>query len=80
MEIGIVYLADLILGRKKIYGKHYLHKEQYKYDEHLYKETHAIECLFSKMQHFRRIFSRFDKSARNFLVFLSFVGACIWLR
>ena len=55
-------------------------KEQYSYDEHLYKERHAIECLFSKIKHFRRVFSRFDKSARNFLSFLSFVGACIWLR
>jgi len=55
-------------------------KEQFHYDEHLYKERHAIECLFSKMKHFRRIFSRFDKSIRNFSSFLSFVGACLWLR
>jgi transposase len=55
-------------------------KEQYEYDEHLYKERHAIECLFSKLKHFRRVFSRFDKSLRNFLAFLSFAGACIWLR
>jgi transposase len=55
-------------------------KEQYEYDEHLYKERHAIECLFSKIKHFRRVFSRFDKSIRNFSAFLSFAGACIWLR
>ena len=55
-------------------------KEQYEYDEHLYKERHAVECLFSKMKHFRRVFSRFDKSIRNFSAFLSFAGACIWLR
>jgi transposase len=55
-------------------------KNQYEYDEHLYKERHAVECLFSKMKHFRRIFSRFDKSARSFVSFLSFVGACLWLR
>lgn len=55
-------------------------KNQYEYDEHLYKERHAIECLFSKIKHFRRVFSRFDKSMRNFSAFLSFVGACIWLR
>jgi transposase len=55
-------------------------KEQYEYDEHLYKERHAVECLFSKMKHFRRVFSRFDKSARNFSAFLSFAGTCIWLR
>ena len=50
------------------------------YDRHIYKERHAIECFFSKIKYFRRIFSRFDKSVRNFTAFLSFVGACIWLR
>ncbi|MCX5924809.1 MAG: IS5/IS1182 family transposase, partial [Candidatus Dependentiae bacterium] len=39
-----------------------------------------VECCFSKMKQFRRIFSRFDKTKRNFLSFLSFVGACLWLR
>ena len=55
-------------------------KEQYEYDKHLYKERHAVECLFSKIKYFRRVFSRFDKSLRNFSAFLSFAGACIWLR
>jgi transposase len=50
------------------------------YDEDIYKERHLIECFFSKIKYFRRIFSRFDKSARNFAAFLAFVGACIWLR
>jgi transposase len=50
------------------------------YDKHLYKERHLIECFFSKMKQFRRVFSRFDKSMRNFMSFLSFVGACLWLR
>jgi len=55
-------------------------KVQIKYDEYLYKERHAIECFFSKIKHFRRVFSRFDKAARNFAAFLHFVGAMIWLR
>jgi transposase len=55
-------------------------KYPHPYDEHLYKERHAIECLFSKIKQFRRIFSRFDKSSRNFTAFLNFVGALIWLR
>jgi len=50
------------------------------YDEHIYKERHVVECFFSKIKQFRRVFSRFDKSARNFASFLSFVGAMIWLR
>lgn len=50
------------------------------YDKHIYKERHAVECFFGKMKHFRRVFSRFDKSARNFIAFLSFIGSIIWLR
>ena len=50
------------------------------YDKHIYKERHLVECFFSKLKQFRRTFSRFDKSARNFSAFLSFVGAIVWLR
>jgi transposase len=53
--------------------------ENIPYDKDTYKERHAIECFFSKIKYFRRVFSRFDKSARNFGAFLSFVGAVIWL-
>ena len=55
-------------------------KIQRLYDEHVYKERHLIECFFGKIKHFRRIFSRFDKTAHTFLAFLYFVGALIWLR
>ena len=55
-------------------------KEQREYDKHLYKERHLIECFINKIKHYRRIFSRFDKLAKRYLGFLSFVGALIWLR
>lgn len=54
--------------------------EQRKYDEHLYKERHLVECFIGKIKHYRRVFSRFEKLASRFLGFLSFVGALIWLR
>jgi len=50
------------------------------YDEHAYKERHLVECFFGKIKHFRRIFSRFDKTAGVFMSFLNFAGALIWLR
>jgi transposase len=55
-------------------------KVQRVYDKHIYKERHLIECFFGKMKHFRRVFSRFDKSAEIFLSFLNFVGALLWAR
>ncbi|MCL5436467.1 MAG: IS5/IS1182 family transposase, partial [Candidatus Dependentiae bacterium] len=50
------------------------------FDDYIYKERHQIECFFSKIKFFRRLFSRFEKTMRNFLSMLNFVGACIWLR
>lgn len=49
-------------------------------DEHIYGERHVIECFFGKVKHFRRVFSRFDKSAVSYLSFLYFAGVLIWLR
>ncbi|CAA9279922.1 Mobile element protein [uncultured Coleofasciculus sp.] len=55
-------------------------KQPREYDRHWYKERHLIECLFNKIKQYRRIFSRFDKLARNYWSFLCFVCALLWLR
>jgi transposase len=50
------------------------------YDRHTYKERHLIECFFGKIKHYRRIFSRFEKTARNYMSFLHVVATLVWLR
>ena len=55
-------------------------KEQREIDEHLYKERHLIECCIGKLKHFRRVFSRFDKLAKNYLSFVQFASTIVWLR
>lgn len=50
------------------------------YDRHLYKERHLVECFFHKIKQFRRLFSRFDKTAEVYLAFLCFAPALIWMR
>ena len=53
---------------------------QREYDRHLYRERHLVECFIGKIKHYRRVFSRFEKLSKNYLGFLSFVSALIWLR
>ena len=53
---------------------------QREYDRHLYHERHLIECFINKIKHYRRVFSRFEKLSKNYLGFLSFVSALVWLR
>jgi transposase len=54
--------------------------EQRGYDAHLYRERHLVECFNNKVKHYRRVFSRFEKLSKNYLGFLSFVSALLWLR
>ena len=56
------------------------HKVQREIDVHLYKERHLIENQIGKLKHFRRVFSRFDKLAKNYLSFIYFASTVIWLR
>ncbi len=55
-------------------------KEPREIDTHLYKERHLIENQIGKLKHFRRVFSRFDKLAKNYLSFIYFASTVIWLR
>jgi transposase len=55
-------------------------KEQREIDTHLYKERHLIENQIGKLKHFRRVFSRFDKLAKNYLSFIYLASTVVWLR
>lgn len=50
------------------------------HDKELYKNRSTVETFISKIKHFRRVFSRFDKSSHSYLSYLHFVGVLIWLR
>ena len=55
-------------------------KEPREYDKHIYKERSLVECFIGKLKQFRRVFSRFDKWAKNYMNFVRFSAALIWLR
>lgn len=44
------------------------------FDRHIYKDRNLIERFFSKIKHFRRIATRYDKLARNYAGFLNLVA------
>jgi transposase len=50
------------------------------YDKHIYKERNLVERFFNKIKHFRRIATRYEKTALSFAAMLFLVGAVIWLR
>jgi transposase len=50
------------------------------YDKHTYGERNLVERLINKIKHFRRIATRYEKTALSFASMLFLVGAMIWLR
>jgi transposase len=50
------------------------------FSPHLYKARNLIERFFNKIKQFRRIATRYDKLAENYLAALKLVAVLVWLR
>ena len=50
------------------------------FDRDLYKERHLVECCFSKLKQFRRVATRYEKTARNFLAVVTIAATILWIR
>jgi transposase len=46
----------------------------------LYRQRNLVERYFCNLKQFRRIATRFEKSARNFLAAVALASARLWLR
>jgi transposase len=49
------------------------------YDTHIYGERNLVERFINKIKHFRRIATRYEKTALSYASILFLVGALIWL-
>ncbi|HTE43336.1 MAG TPA: IS5/IS1182 family transposase, partial [Steroidobacteraceae bacterium] len=39
-----------------------------------------VECCFSKLKQFRRVATRFEKTAKNYLAVITVAAIALWLR
>ena len=53
---------------------------KYPLDKHLYAQRHLVECCISKLKQFRRVATRFEKTARNYLAVVTIAAIVLWLR
>jgi transposase len=49
-------------------------------DKDLYRERHLVECCINKLKNFRRVATRYEKTARNFLAMVTVAAIVVWLR
>ena len=50
------------------------------FSKQLYRQRNLIERFFSKLKHFRRIATRYDKLADTFLAMIKLACVRLWLR
>ena len=53
---------------------------KYPLDKHLYAQRHLVECCFSKLKQFRRVATRFEKTARNYRAVVTIAAIVLWMR
>lgn len=53
---------------------------KYPLDEAAYAERHLVECCISKLKQFRRVATRYEKTARNYLAVVTLAAIILWLR
>jgi transposase len=49
-------------------------------DKDLYAQRHLVECCFSRLKQFRRVATRFEKTAQNYLAIVTIAAIVLWLR
>jgi transposase len=55
-------------------------KDQRAYDRHLYKERNLVERFINRIKQFRRVATRYEKTARNFLAFVQVAAITVLLQ
>jgi transposase len=52
--------------------------QPFTFDRKSYKQRHRIENAFCRLKDFRRVFTRYDRLARNFLASACLAAAIVW--
>jgi transposase len=65
-------------GTKPVIPNRTSRKCPFPFSKHLYKMRWRIESAFNKLKDFRRIATRYDKLARNYLASVCLAAALVW--
>lgn len=65
-------------GTKVVVPNRLNRKRPFSFDKESYKQCRRIETAFCRLKDFRRIATRYDRLARNFLASVSLVAAIVW--
>jgi transposase len=65
-------------GTKPVIPNRCNRKRRFSFNKRLYKLRWRIESAFNRLKDFRRIATRYDKLARNYLASICLAAALVW--
>jgi transposase len=69
LAVSLVVCGASVLATKKAFCP-----------KRIYRRRHKIENYFCRIKDWRRIATRYDKLARNYLAAAAIVGALVWIK
>ena len=72
--------AVAAMGAKAVIPNNPARAKKHPCDPHLYAERHLVECCIGKLKQFRRVATRFEKTAQNYLAIVTIAAIVLWLR
>ena len=65
-------------GTKAVIPNQTCRKQPFPFNKAAYRQRHLIENAFCRLKDFRRIATRYDRLARNFLASVHLVAVIVW--
>ena len=65
-------------GTKPVIPNRRCRKQPFRFNKRLYKARWLIENAFNRLKDFRRIATRYDRLARNYLASVCLAAALVW--
>jgi transposase len=65
-------------GTKAVIPNKVNRKRRFSFDKTAYRDRHLVENAICRLKDFRRIATRYDKLARNYLASVCLVAAIVW--
>jgi len=65
-------------GTKPVIPNKSNRKQPFRFNQRLYKTRWLVENAFNRLKDFRRIATRYDKLARNYLASVCLAAALVW--
>ena len=79
-DADYVVKAGEFIGAEVVIPSKSNRKNPRNFDKVLYRERNLIERMFNKIKNFRRVATRYDKTAAAYLAFVLVAGICLWLK